>query len=252
MSIFPPEAELRRCYEERGNRLELAEKTIASKNVLIEKLIDEVNSVKAQLNRDIAGENIDLRREIERLKAGDFTPEEFQALCHNLHLKDEPITPQAFCDGCESYQVKLFGESPITSLKAEKLALDQRNDRLAKECNERLEKQREAEAECGEMAEEIGEIIRVMRDNGAKMEGSLSACLDVLLFDLNVQLDNARKKAFEECIECLTALPGKYEKEWKDSGDYGKQAIIDGVWILKNSMEKAIQAIEAVSKEVKP
>lgn len=69
--------------------------------------------------RDIAGENIDLRREIERLKAGDFTEQEFNALCHNLHLKDEPITPQAFCDGCEEYQVKLFGESPIANLRAE-------------------------------------------------------------------------------------------------------------------------------------
>lgn len=59
-----------------------------------------------------------LRAENERLKRGDFTPEELHALCHNLDEKGEPITAQAFCDGCEEYQKQLFGESPITTLRA--------------------------------------------------------------------------------------------------------------------------------------
>jgi hypothetical protein len=44
-------------------------------------------------------------REIDRLKRGDFTEEEFQALCHNFSEDDEA----RFKAGCEAYQRKLFG-----------------------------------------------------------------------------------------------------------------------------------------------
>lgn len=58
----------------------------------------------------------DLRAEIARLKAGRFTPEEFQNLCHN---KDElACTEREFCDGCEEYQKKLFGRSQIADLRS--------------------------------------------------------------------------------------------------------------------------------------
>jgi len=46
-----------------------------------------------------------LRKENERLKRGDFTKEEFQALCHKLNEEDKNL----FCDGCDEYQRKLFG-----------------------------------------------------------------------------------------------------------------------------------------------
>lgn len=48
-----------------------------------------------------------------RLKRGDFTPQEFQDLCHKFQEADRQI----FCDGCENYQITLFGSSPITELK---------------------------------------------------------------------------------------------------------------------------------------
>lgn len=41
------------------------------------------------------------------------------AFCHDLHVTNPAVTPQAFCDGCEAYQQKLFGTSPITDLRAE-------------------------------------------------------------------------------------------------------------------------------------
>jgi len=44
--------------------------------------------------------------EVERLKAGNFTPEELQNLCHNLSDEDY----SKFCDGCDEYQRKLFGK----------------------------------------------------------------------------------------------------------------------------------------------
>lgn len=46
-------------------------------------------------------------KEIERLKRGDFTPEEFQNLCHNL---PEHCTHEVFDAGCRQYQSKLFGK----------------------------------------------------------------------------------------------------------------------------------------------
>ncbi len=45
--------------------------------------------------------------EIKRLLAGDFTPEEFQNLCHKFNKNDKC----AFYDGCAAYQRKLFGQS---------------------------------------------------------------------------------------------------------------------------------------------
>lgn len=56
--------------------------------------------------------------EIERLKRGDFTPEEFQNLCH--HRDDKPgCTPEDFFTGCALYQQKLFGMAAFASLMEE-------------------------------------------------------------------------------------------------------------------------------------
>jgi len=44
--------------------------------------------------------------EIQRLKEGNFTPEEFQNLCHNLQGKGR----EEFQIGCNEYQEKLFGK----------------------------------------------------------------------------------------------------------------------------------------------
>ena len=49
--------------------------------------------------------------EVARLKRGDFTPEEFQNLCHNLH--ERPVcTREEFSQGCLQFQEKLFGKEP--------------------------------------------------------------------------------------------------------------------------------------------
>lgn len=47
-----------------------------------------------------------LRTEVERLRRGDFTEEEFQNLCHKFGEGDY----ERFCDGCDEYQRKLFGK----------------------------------------------------------------------------------------------------------------------------------------------
>lgn len=58
------------------------------------------------------------QREVERLRAGSFTPQEFQNLCHNFDEKDREV----FVAGCIEYQKKLFGESatplPSTRIRA--------------------------------------------------------------------------------------------------------------------------------------
>lgn len=45
-------------------------------------------------------------------------------LCHDLHVKG-PVTPAEFCYGCEQFQKKIFGESPIESLREERDTLQQ-------------------------------------------------------------------------------------------------------------------------------
>jgi hypothetical protein len=52
-----------------------------------------------------------LLAELRRLRCGELTPEEFQALCH--HLDGRPgCTREAFEAGCAAYQEKLFGPKP--------------------------------------------------------------------------------------------------------------------------------------------
>jgi hypothetical protein len=50
-----------------------------------------------------------LSKEIDRLKAGDLTPDEFQNLCHNLHLKDKPCSRAEFEAGCRECADRIFG-----------------------------------------------------------------------------------------------------------------------------------------------
>jgi hypothetical protein len=49
---------------------------------------------------------LDLEKEVERLKEGNFTQEEFQNLCHNKQVQDGY---ECFVEGCNEYQKKLFG-----------------------------------------------------------------------------------------------------------------------------------------------
>jgi hypothetical protein len=57
--------------------------------------------------------NLLLLIENRRLKRGNFTPEEFQNLCHNLSEKDK----EKFFQGCAEYQRKLFGEAAVDRLQ---------------------------------------------------------------------------------------------------------------------------------------
>ena len=64
---------------------------------------------------------------IVRLKSGDFTPEEFQNLCHSRNVNNLGMSD--FCDGCDEYQRKLFGSCRSDLLHARyigtrKLTLD--------------------------------------------------------------------------------------------------------------------------------
>ncbi len=58
----------------------------------------------------------DFALEIIRLRNGDLTAPEFHNLCHN---KEKSVSPAEFCNECEKYSQKLFGESEITRLKEE-------------------------------------------------------------------------------------------------------------------------------------
>lgn len=51
--------------------------------------------------------------EMKRMERGDFTPEEFQRLCHHRDEKPD-CTAQDFFNGCTEYQQKLFGKNAIS------------------------------------------------------------------------------------------------------------------------------------------
>lgn len=58
-----------------------------------------------------------LGEELQRFRTGRLTATEIHNLCHNLQAGE--VTAQKFCDGCEEYQKKLFGTSPIADLRYE-------------------------------------------------------------------------------------------------------------------------------------
>jgi hypothetical protein len=57
--------------------------------------------------------------EIERLKRGEFTPEEIQHLCHRVA---ETVSADAFARGCAEYQRRLYSEAPDADARGELMA----------------------------------------------------------------------------------------------------------------------------------
>jgi hypothetical protein len=68
---------------------------------------DELDYQRTQIER--------LEAEVKRLKAGNFTPEEFQVLCHNLHERGTPCTRAEFDHGCKKFQDLLFGPEDVST-----------------------------------------------------------------------------------------------------------------------------------------
>lgn len=77
----------------------------------------------AWIRREVAA-----KAEIARLKAGKFTEEEFQNLCHNF--SEDNIC--RFFQGCAEYQKKLFGRCHVEELQAEVATLREINAGFAK------------------------------------------------------------------------------------------------------------------------
>lgn len=73
------------------------------------------------------------RAEILRLQRGDFTPEEFQALCHHRDEKPGCTLPH-FAVGCREYQGKLFGAEKVAEMETAKVrALTSQVEKLQRE-----------------------------------------------------------------------------------------------------------------------
>lgn len=62
--------------------------------------------------------------EIAKLRA------QIHELCHDKHLTNPAVTVAEFCGGCEAFQVKLFGCSPIAALREDLAAARADADRL--------------------------------------------------------------------------------------------------------------------------
>ncbi len=74
-------------------------------------VIAAVEKIANKITEDVQGDNVRLLETVARLKRGDFTPDEFQNLCH--HRDEKPGCTQADFDrGCREYQANLFGCGP--------------------------------------------------------------------------------------------------------------------------------------------
>lgn len=66
-------------------------------------------SIRRVVYEEVRAQMVDLlylEEEVERLKAGRFTEEELQNLCHN----QDKGCPLRFAEGCVAYNRKLFGD----------------------------------------------------------------------------------------------------------------------------------------------
>ena len=75
----------------------LGQATMRSETRVVQ-FVEELKQAK-ELQKEVEA----LKAEVDRLKRGDFTPEEFQNLCHNKDEKNEC----AFKNGCIEYWTKL-------------------------------------------------------------------------------------------------------------------------------------------------
>lgn len=62
---------------------------------------------------------IKMAEENERLRAGKFTRDEWQNLCHDMHESGTPCNLQEFAEGCEMFQIHLYGENATANLRQE-------------------------------------------------------------------------------------------------------------------------------------
>jgi hypothetical protein len=97
----------------------------------------------------LQAEILQLQADNNRLKAGKFTPEELQNLCH-----EQQGNAESFAQGCCAYQVELFGRSPTADkIKEREEALSNANkliEELSKELEELQDKLKKPCAGCGD------------------------------------------------------------------------------------------------------
>lgn len=81
----------------------------------LEHEIDKLNSHDAPAEvQELRGKVRALEEEVERLKSGKLTAEEFNNLCHET---DRPISLEHFAACCKEYQAKLYGEAAVEKLR---------------------------------------------------------------------------------------------------------------------------------------
>jgi hypothetical protein len=89
---------------------------------------------------------------MERLKKAEGEAsglrEQIHDLCHDKHVQG-PVTPQEFCGGCEAFQLKIFGHSPIAELRASREKLGKALERSSHLDDCRTRTNADHECTCG-------------------------------------------------------------------------------------------------------
>lgn len=163
-------------------------------------------------------ENARLKGEVERLTA------QIHDLCHDKHTQG-PITPEEFCNGCEQFQVSLFGRSPIADLRAQlETAARERNTATedaaayADVAKKRREWQEEAERERDSLRQQLAASEQQLRELTAERDEALSALRDYASrcpncggvgWFMRGHMDQPEQEQCEWCDLALMTIAGK-------------------------------------------
>ena len=89
--------------------------------------IKQLGIVQVECTKLLAEKRV-MASELARLQAGQFTSEEINAICHDLHGR---VTAREFANGCTAEQRKLYGCAPDADEKKQALDL---LDKIELEC----------------------------------------------------------------------------------------------------------------------
>lgn len=179
--------------------------------------------------------------ESDRLKAGRFTPEEFQNLCHHLDENDR----EAFCKGCAEYQEKLFGKGQSDRKRGESMVKALLNRAAFDE--QEIERLRASLADALIRTDELVEECQKIQSQFIDMEAHAMHQLDEIE-DLKSEAERVRRE-MKAAQEILHVLYGNYHSILLESAllRLGRALDITGEYARENKARQK-QAIASKSK----
>jgi hypothetical protein len=124
-------------------------------------------------------------------------------LCHDKHVTG-PVTPDEFCAGCEAFQKKLFGHSPIEALRSALTVAEQERDTMRKEFGtSRVEWKTSRDAALAQR-----DALQKRCDSLVGGLTELKRCVSEIIMPCarTITLDSEQKTIWEACTSKVDAL----------------------------------------------